>query len=63
MPGKITSVDVNIGDLVEEGQQLLALEAMKMENRIKSPRKGKVKEIKAIVGATCNSGDLLMIVE
>lgn len=63
MPGKITSIDVNIGDLVEIGQPLLALEAMKMENRIKSPKKGGVKEIKAVMGATCNSGDLLMIIE
>lgn len=63
MPGKITSIDVKVGDMVEEGQALLALEAMKMENRISSPKKGGVKEIKASIGATCNSGDLLMIIE
>ena len=63
MPGKITSIDVNIGDQVEEGQALLALEAMKMENRISSPKKGGIKEIRTSVGATCNSGDLLMIIE
>ncbi len=63
MPGKITSIDVNVGDVVEEGQALLALEAMKMENRISSPRKGGVKEIRANIGDTCNSGDLLMVIE
>lgn len=63
MPGKIISIDVAVGDSVQEGQHLMALEAMKMENKIKSPRTGKMKDIKAVVGATCNSGDLLMIIE
>ncbi|MEI6080531.1 MAG: acetyl-CoA carboxylase biotin carboxyl carrier protein subunit [bacterium] len=63
MPGKITSIDVAIGDLIEEGQNLMALEAMKMENRIKSPKAGTLKDIRTSVGATCNSGDLLMVIE
>jgi len=63
MPGKITSIDVKIGDLVTEGQDLMALEAMKMENKIKAPKAGTMKEIKTKIGATCNSGDLLMVIE
>lgn len=63
MPGKITSIDVIVGESIKEGQNLMALEAMKMENRIKSPKSGKLKEIRTSVGSTCNSGDLLMVIE
>ena len=63
MPGKITSIDVSVGEMVQEGQNLMALEAMKMENRIRAPKSGKMKSIKANIGDTCNSGDLLMVIE
>jgi biotin carboxyl carrier protein len=63
MPGKITSIDVTVGEMVQEGQSLMALEAMKMENRIKAPKSGKMKDIRPNVGDTCNSGDLLMVIE
>ncbi|MCX6112119.1 MAG: hypothetical protein NTY22_02375 [Proteobacteria bacterium] len=63
MPGKITSIDVSVGETVQEGQNLMALEAMKMENRIKAPKSGKMKDIRPNVGDTCNSGDLLMVIE
>ena len=45
MPGLIINVSVNVGDEVKKGDTLLILEAMKMENVIKSPRDGKVKKI------------------
>lgn len=45
MPGLIFDIMVNIGDEVTEGQSLLILEAMKMENVISSPRDGVIKEI------------------
>ena len=63
MPGKITSIDVKVGEDVTEGQDLMALEAMKMENKIKAPKSGRMKDIRTTVGATCNSGDLLMVIE
>lgn len=47
MPGLIISVSVNKGDEVKKGDTLLILEAMKMENVIKSPRDGKIKSITA----------------
>ena len=45
MPGLIINVSVNIGDEVKKGDTLLILEAMKMENVIKSPRDGKIKKV------------------
>lgn len=45
IPGTIISVDVKVGDVVDEGEQLLILEAMKMQNRIDMPFKAKVKAI------------------
>jgi biotin carboxyl carrier protein len=45
MPGRIVRVMVNEGDVVEEGQTLMVVEAMKMENEMKSPRAGVVKRI------------------
>lgn len=45
MPGLIFDIMVNVGDEVTEGQSLLILEAMKMENVISSPRDGVIKEI------------------
>ena len=45
MPGLIIQVSVNVGDEVKKGDSLLILEAMKMENVIKSPRDGKIKKV------------------
>ncbi|MHA2610482.1 MAG: biotin/lipoyl-containing protein [bacterium JZ-2024 1] len=45
IPGKISAIVVEEGQLVEEGEVLLLLEAMKMQNEIRSPRRGKVREI------------------
>ena len=45
MPGNILSVNVNVGDTVAEGQVLMILEAMKMENEIMAPKAGKVTSV------------------
>jgi biotin carboxyl carrier protein len=45
MPGLIINISVNVGDEVKKGDMLLILEAMKMENAIKSPRDGKIKKL------------------
>ncbi len=45
MPGLIINIAVNAGDEVKKGDSLLILEAMKMENVIKSPRDGKIKKV------------------
>jgi biotin carboxyl carrier protein len=48
---------------VEAGQGIVVVEAMKMQNEIKSPKKGVVKKMMARVGAAVNPGDVLAIVE
>ena len=63
MPGKIIAVLVNEGDKVEKGQGLVIVEAMKMENEVRSPIAGEVKEIKVRPGETTEGGAPLLIVE
>jgi biotin carboxyl carrier protein len=63
MPGRIVRLLVAEGSSVEAGQGIIVVEAMKMQNEIKSPKKGIVKKILAAAGATVNPGDVLAIVE
>jgi biotin carboxyl carrier protein len=51
------------GDAVEKGQGLVIVEAMKMENEVRSPINGEVKEIKVAPGQTVEGGAVLLIVE
>jgi acetyl/propionyl-CoA carboxylase alpha subunit len=62
MPGKVVRVLVKVGDEVAEGQGLVVVEAMKMENELKSPKAGKVTELHAVEGAAVESGAKLVIV-
>jgi len=63
MPGKVVAILAEPGQRVETGEGLLVLEAMKMENEIKSPIDGEVKEIAVEVGSTVESGQRLAVVE
>ncbi len=63
MPGKIVRVLVSQGDGVEAGAGVLVVEAMKMQNEIKSPKKGTIQKILVGEGAAVNAGDVLAIVE
>jgi biotin carboxyl carrier protein len=63
MPGKVVRVVVAEQQAVEAGQSILVVEAMKMQNEIKSPKKGTLKKIVAAEGANVNAGDVLAIVE
>ena len=63
MPGRVINVLVNVGDDVAHLQGVLVLEAMKMENEIKSPKAGKVTEVKVAPGQTVEKGELLAIIE
>ena len=63
MPGKIVRVLVRQGDEVEAGSGVLVVEAMKMQNEIKSPKKGTIQKILVGEGAAVNAGDVLAIVE
>src|SRR5487761_107894 len=62
LPGKIVRVLVKIGDAVDAGQGLLVVEAMKMQNEIKSSKAGKVERLAASEGQTVNAGDILAVI-
>ena len=62
MPGTILSVNVNPGDTVAEGQILMILEAMKMENEIMAPKAGRVVSVSVQKGASVESGTLLCVI-
>lgn len=63
MPGKIVRVLVSQGTEVEAGAGVLVVEAMKMQNEVKSPQKGRIQKILVSEGAAVNAGDVLAIVE
>jgi biotin carboxyl carrier protein len=63
MPGKVVRVLVEQGDSVEAGQGLIVVEAMKMQNEMKSPKAGRVIEIKTRADATVAAGEVLMVIE
>ncbi len=60
MPGLIINLKVKVGDEVKTGDQLLILEAMKMENILKSPGDGKVKLVKVEKGNSVEKGQVLI---
>ena len=63
MPGRVVRVLVAEGSGVEAGQGIVVVEAMKMQNEIKSPKKGVVRKLSATAGTAINPGDVLAIVE
>jgi len=63
MPGLVKAVAVAAGDEVREGQRLIVLEAMKMENEIASPRAGRVAEVLVSEGSTVEGGKPLITLE
>ena len=63
MPGLIVVIDVEEGERVKKGQQLLIIEAMKMENPISSPADGIVSDIRIEPGQAVDKGALLMVIK
>ncbi|HWX24578.1 MAG TPA: acetyl-CoA carboxylase biotin carboxyl carrier protein subunit, partial [Vicinamibacteria bacterium] len=63
MPGKVLRVLVSSGESVSEGQALLVMEAMKMENELRAPRSGRVSDLRVREGQTVETGALLAVVE
>ena len=63
MPGKVVRVQLEAGAEVEKGTGVVVVEAMKMQNEMKSPRAGVVVSIKVKPGDTVNAGDVLAVVE
>ncbi|MCI0475129.1 MAG: biotin/lipoyl-binding protein [Anaerolineales bacterium] len=63
MPGLVRGVVVNVGDNVAAKQGVVILEAMKMENELRTPRAGIVKEVRVKAGDKVEQGQVLMIVK
>lgn len=63
MPGKIVRVLVDAGAEVKTGDGVIVVEAMKMQNEMKSPKDGTIKEIRFLEGSTVNAGDVLVVIE
>ncbi len=61
--GKIISVEVKVGDAIQEGDVICYLESMKMQNPILAPRAGKITELKVSVGQVAETGNVLAIIE
>jgi biotin carboxyl carrier protein len=63
MPGLIVRVNVQVGDMVEAGQGVVVMEAMKMENELRATAAGRVKSIEVGPGAAVEKGALLVALE
>jgi len=63
MPGKVVRILVVEGDSVQKGDGVSVVEAMKMQNEMKSPTDGVIAEIKAAEGDTVGAGDVLVVIE
>ena len=63
MPGKVVRIMAEIGQTVEKGTGVIVVEAMKMQNELRSLKDGVVKEIRTSEGATVNAGEVLVVIE
>ena len=63
MPGKIVRVKVRAGDVVEAGDGLVIVEAMKMQNELKAPKAGTVAAVEVEEGGSVAAGEVLVVVE
>lgn len=60
IPGVVLSLSVRPGDLVETGQELMVLEAMKMKNTLRAPRPGTIERVNVVAGQTVTHGEVLL---
>jgi biotin carboxyl carrier protein len=63
MPGKVVRIMAAVGAEVEAGQAVIVIEAMKMQNELKSPRKGMLKKLSVAEGAAVEAGQSLAEIE
>jgi biotin carboxyl carrier protein len=63
MPGKVVKLLVQVGDVVESGDGLIIVEAMKMQNEMKSPKHGRIRVIHVVEGDTVSAGTALLTVD
>jgi biotin carboxyl carrier protein len=63
MPGKVVRVMAPEGSEVDQGAGIVVIEAMKMQNELRSPKKGRVAKLLAVEGAAVNAGDVLAVID
>ncbi len=63
MPGKVVRILCSVGDEVTQGDSVLVVEAMKMQNELKTPKSGVIKQIRVSEGATVAADDILATIE
>jgi biotin carboxyl carrier protein len=63
MPGKVVRIIASLGDKIAAGQGILVIEAMKMQNEVRSPKEGQLKKLLVREGANVVAGEVLAIIE
>jgi|CXWL01.1.fsa_nt_gi biotin carboxyl carrier protein len=63
MPGKVVRILVAVGHSVQKGEGVIVVEAMKMQNEMKSPKDGVITAIKLAEGDTVSAGDVLVVID
>jgi biotin carboxyl carrier protein len=63
MPGRVVKVLVSLGDTVEARQGVVVVEAMKMENELRAPRAGVVRDVRVVEGASVDAQAVLVVIE
>ena len=63
MPGRVVRILAGRGETVEAHQGVVVIEAMKMQNELKSPKAGRVAELRVAAGDTVSAGDVLAVIE
>jgi biotin carboxyl carrier protein len=62
MPGKVVRVLAKVGDAIEAGKGILVVEAMKMQNEVRSPKSGKIERLLVSEGQAVSAGEVLAVV-
>ena len=63
MPGKVVRIIAAVGDQIQAGQGILVIEAMKMQNEVRSPKNGQLKKLLVGQGANVVAGEVLATIE
>lgn len=63
MPGTVVAIDKQAGDAVENGEKIMTIEAMKMENEIRAEKSGRIKELRVSVGSSVLAKEVLAVIE
>jgi biotin carboxyl carrier protein len=63
IPGTVLEIYVTVGQVVKKGEVLMILDAMKMQNKLKSSMDGKIKSIAVAKGAKVSKGTVLIVLE